>query len=184
MDEIIKEITTKMQKSADSLRYEFNKIRTGRANPNILNDIKVDYYGNPTPINQTSNITVEDGRTLSIVPWDKSMMTEIEQSILKSDLGITPNSSGDTIRITMPDLTEETRQDYIKQARNEAENSRIAIRNIRRDANNTAKVSQKDGDISEDEQRRIEDEVQKVTDSFINKVDEELRKKEADLTEI
>ena len=116
MDSILSDIKTKMQRSLEALAYEFNKIRTGRANPSILDSIKVDYYGNPTPINQTANISVEEGRTLSISPWDKSMIGEIEKAILKSDLGLNPNSSGDLIRITMPSLTEETRQDYIKQA--------------------------------------------------------------------
>ncbi len=184
MDSILSDIKTKMQRSLEALAYEFNKIRTGRANPSILDSIKVDYYGNPTPINQTANISVEEGRTLSISPWDKSMISEIEKAILKSDLGLNPNSSGDLIRITMPALTEETRQDYIKQARNEAENSRISIRNIRRDANNSAKDRQKENEISEDELKRIEAEVQKTTDHFIGLVEEELKNKEADLAEI
>ena len=144
----------------------------------------MDYYGNPTPISQIANISVEEGRTLAISPWDKSLISEIEKAILKSDLGLNPNTSGDLIRVTMPVLTEETRQEYIKQARSEAENARVAIRNIRRDANNTAKDSQKSGDISEDDLRRLEDEVQKVTDTFIESVDNELKKKEADLLEI
>ena len=127
----------KMQKAFESLLHEFNKIRTGRANPSILDDIKIDYYGNQTPINQTSNISVEEGRTLAISPWDKSLIEEIEKAIMKADLGLNPNTNGDLIRVTMPALTEETRQEYIKQAKNEAENSRISIRNTRRDANNT-----------------------------------------------
>ena len=127
---------------------------------------------------------MEEGRTLAISPWDKSLISEIEKAILKSDLGLNPNTTGDLIRVTMPILTEETRQEYIKQARSEAENARVAIRNIRRDANNTAKDSQKSGDISEDDLRRLEDEVQKVTDTFIESIDNELKKKEADLLEI
>ena len=184
MNEIIDQIKPRMQKAVDSLAHEFNKIRTGRANPSILDSVKIDYYGNLTPINQTANISVEEGRTLSISPWDKSMISEIEKAILKSDLGLNPNSSGDLIRITMPALTEETRQDYIKQARNEAENSRISIRNVRRDANNSAKDLQKENEISEDELKRIEAEVQKTTDHFIGLVEEELKNKEADLAEI
>jgi ribosome recycling factor len=121
---------------------------------------------------------------LAISPWDKALISEIEKAILKSDLGLNPNTTGDLIRVTMPVLTEETRQEYIKQARSEAENARVAIRNIRRDANNTAKDSQKSGDISEDDLRRLEDEVQKVTDTFIESIDNELKKKEADLLEI
>ena len=184
MQESIERLKSKMQKSLESLGIEFNKIRTGRANPSILDGVKVDYYGNPTPISQTANISVEEGRTLAISPWDKSLISEIEKAILKSDLGLNPNTTGDLIRVTMPILTEETRQEYIKQARSEAENARVAIRNIRRDANNAAKDSQKSGDISEDDLRRLEDEVQKVTDTFIESIDNELKKKEADLLEI
>jgi ribosome recycling factor len=184
MQDSIEQLKSKMQKSLESLGIEFNKIRTGRANPSILDGVKVDYYGNPTPISQTANISVEEGRTLAISPWDKSLISEIEKAILKSDLGLNPNTTGDLIRVTMPILTEETRQEYIKQARSEAENARVAIRNIRRDANNAAKDSQKSGDISEDDLRRLEDEVQKVTDTFIESIDNELKKKEADLLEI
>jgi ribosome recycling factor len=184
MQDSIEQLKSKMQKSLESLGIEFNKIRTGRANPSILDGVKVDYYGNPTPISQTANISVEEGRTLAISPWDKALISEIEKAILKSDLGLNPNTTGDLIRVTMPVLTQETRQEYIKQARSEAENARVAIRNIRRDANNTAKDSQKSGDISEDDLRRLEDEVQKVTDTFIESIDNELKKKEADLLEI
>ncbi len=184
MQDSIEQLKSKMQKSLESLGIEFNKIRTGRANPSILDGVKVDYYGNPTPISQTANISVEEGRTLAISPWDKSLISQIEKAILKSDLGLNPNTTGDLIRVTMPILTEETRQEYIKQARSEAENARVAIRNIRRDANNAAKDSQKSGDISEDDLRRLEDEVQKVTDTFIESIDNELKKKEADLLEI
>ena len=157
MEILLKELTEKMEKSVNALKNAFNKIRTGRANPAILDDINVDYYGNPTPINQTSNISVEEGRSLVISPWDKNLIPEIEKAILSSDLGLNPSTSGDLIRVTMPALTEETRQDYIKQARAEAENSRISIRNIRRDANNSAKDMQQSSDISEDDLRRIED---------------------------
>ncbi|MEK9649923.1 MAG: ribosome recycling factor [Gammaproteobacteria bacterium] len=184
MQTTIEQLKQKMQKSLDSLQVEFNKIRTGRANPSILDGVKVNYYGNPTPISQTANITVEEGRTLAISPWDKSLISEIEKAILKSDLGLNPNTSGSLIRVTMPVLTKETRQEYIKQARSEAENARVAVRNIRRDANNHAKDSQKSGEISEDDLRRLEEEVQKVTDRFIEEVDSELKKKEADLLEI
>ena len=184
MNEIIEQIKPKMQKALESLAHVFNKIRTGRANPNILDAVKIDYYGNPTPINQAANISVEEGRTLAISPWDKSLIGEIEKAIMKSDLGINPSTSGDLIRVTMPVLTEETRQEYIKQARTEAENSRISIRNTRRDANNSAKDQQKAGEFSEDDLKRIEDLVQKETDHFISLVDSELKKKEEDLIEI
>ena len=184
MDTILKEVSEKMDKSLSALRNAFNKIRAGRANPSILDDVKVDYYGNMTPINQTSNITIEEGRSLVISPWDKSLLPEIEKAILNSDLGLNPNSSSDLIRVTMPALTEETRQNYIKQARSEAENSRVSIRNIRRDANQTVKDKQQASEISEDELRRIEDLIQKETDKYISIVDSELKNKESDLLEI
>ena len=184
MDTILKEVSEKMDKSLSALRNAFNKIRTGRANPSILDDVKVDYYGNMTPINQTSNITIEEGRSLVISPWDKSLLPEIEKAILNSDLGLNPNSSSDLIRVTMPALTEETRQNYIKQARSEAENSRVSIRNIRRDANQTVKDKQQASEISEDELRRIEDLIHKETDKYISIVDSELKNKESDLLEI
>ena len=184
MNEVIENIKPKMQKAIESLSHEFNKIRTGRANPSILDSVKFDYYGNLTPINQAANISVEEGRTLAISPWDKSLIAEIEKAIMSSDLGLNPSTSGDLIRLTMPTLTEETRQEYIKQARTEAENSRISIRNTRRDANNTAKDQQKAGDFSEDDLKRIEELVQKETDHFIGLVDSELKKKEEDLLEI
>ena len=184
MNEVIENIKPKMQKAIESLSHEFNKIRTGRANPSILDSVKFDYYGNLTPINQAANISVEEGRTLAISTWDKSLISEIEKAIRSSDLGLNPSTSGDLIRLTMPALTEETRQEYIKQARTEAENSRISIRNTRRDANNTAKEQQKAGDFSEDDLKRIEELVQKETDHFIGLVDSELKKKEEDLLEI
>ena len=184
MEILLKELTKKMEKSVNALKNAFNKIRTGRANPAILDDINVDYYGNPTPINQTSNISVEEGRSLVISPWDKNLIPEIEKAILSSDLGLNPSTSGDLIRVTMPALTEETRQDYIKQARAEAENSRISIRNVRRDANNSAKDMQQSSEISEDDLRRIEDLIQKETDKFISIVDSDLKNKESDLLEI
>lgn len=184
MNTILESLKERMEKSLGSLRSAFNKIRTGRANPAILDDIKIDYYGNLTPLNQTSNISVEENRTLVISPWDKNLMPEIEKAITSSDLGLNPSSSGDLIRVTMPTLTEETRQGYIKQARSEAENSRISIRNIRRDANNQVKDMQSSGEISEDDMRRSEDLIQKETDSYISVVDSELKNKESDLLEI
>jgi len=184
MNTILESLKERMEKSIDSLKSAFNKIRTGRANPAILDDIKVDYYGNLTPLNQTSNVSVEENRTLVISPWDKNLMPEIEKAITSSDLGLNPSSSGDLIRVTMPTLTEETRQGYIKQARSEAENSRISIRNIRRDANNQVKDMQSAGEISEDDMRRSEDLIQKETDTYISIVDSELKNKESDLLEI
>ena len=184
MENLLNDVTQRMDKSLSALRSAFNKIRTGRANPSILDDVNVDYYGNMTPINQTSNISIEEGRSIVISPWDKNLIPEIEKAILNSDLGLNPSTSGDLIRVTMPALTEETRQDYIKQARAEAENSRVSIRNIRRDANQAAKEKQQSSEISEDELRRIEDLIQKETDKFISIVDSDLKNKESDLLEI
>ena len=184
MNTLLNDVAQRMEKSLSALRSSFNKIRTGRANPSILDDVNVDYYGNQTPLNQTSNISVEEGRSLVISPWDKNLIPEIEKAILNSDLGLNPSTSSDLIRVTMPALTEETRQDYIKQARSEAENSRVSIRNIRRDANQTAKDKQQTSEISEDELRRIENLIQKETDKFISIVDSDLKTKESDLLEI
>jgi ribosome recycling factor len=184
MNDLINNTSNRMQKSITALIDAFKKIRTGRANPSILDDVKVDYYGNLTPINQTSNITVEEGRSLAISPWDKSLIPEIEKAIMGADLGLNPSTSGDLIRVNMPVLTEETRQQYIKQARAEAENARISIRNIRRDSNQTAKDSESSGEISQDDLRRLEDSIQKETDKYISIVDSELSKKEEDLIEI
>ena len=184
MENLIQDVSSKMDKSLAALKNAFNKIRTGRANPSLLDNVTIDYYGNQTPLNQTSNISVEEGRSLVISPWDKTMIPEIEKAILSSDLGLNPSTSSDLIRVTMPALTEETRQDYIKQARSEAENSRVSIRNARRDANQTAKEKQQSSEISEDELRGIEDLIQKETDKYISLVDSELKNKESDLLEI
>ena len=184
MENLIQDVSSKMDKSLAALKNAFNKIRTGRANPSLLDNVTIDYYGNQTPLNQTSNISVEEGRSLVISPWDKTMIPEIEKAILTSDLGLNPSTSSDLIRVTMPALTEETRQDYIKQARSEAENSRVSIRNVRRNANQTAKEKQQSSEISEDELRGIEDLIQKETDKFISLVDSELKNKESDLLEI
>ena len=184
MENLIQDVSTKMEKSLTALKSAFNKIRTGRANPSLLDNVTIDYYGNQTPLNQTSNISVEEGRSLVISPWDKTIIPEIEKAIISSDLGLNPSTSSDLIRVTMPALTEETRQDYIKQARSEAENSRVSIRNIRRDANQTAKEKQQSSEISEDELRGIGDLIQKETDKFISLVDSELKNKESDLLEI
>ena len=184
MNTIKDETTERMQKCMDSLSNQFNKIRTGRANPSILDSVKVDYYGNQTPINQTANISVEENRTLVISPWDKTLMPEIEKAIISSDLGLNPSSSGDLIRITMPVLTEETRQDYIKQARTEAENARISIRNVRRDSNQSARDLNTKSELSNDELRDMEVEIQEITDKFISMIDDHLKHKEDDLIQI
>ena len=166
IDDIIDDAAERMQKSVNSLGDAFKKIRTGRAHPSILDTVMVSYYGSDTPLNQLANVNAEEGRSLIISPWEKNIIGEIEKAIMKSDLGLNPSNNGDTIRVPMPALTEETRRDYTKQAKNEAENARIAVRNIRRDANTDFKDLEKEKDISEDEQRRAEDRVQKLTDQF------------------
>lgn len=184
INDIFKDAQTRMQKSIESMEDSFKRIRTGRANPAILDGIKVSYYGNESDISQVANIMVEDGRTLAINPWEKKMVTEIERAIMKSDLGITPSTSGDTIRIPMPALTEETRKGFIKQARNDAESGRVSIRNIRRNANEQVKKLLKDKLISEDDERQGQDQIQKLTDKFIAEVDSVLANKEKDLMQV
>lgn len=184
IDDIKKEAETRMQKSLDALATNFNKIRTGRAHPSILDGIMVPYYGNDTPLNQVGNITVEDARTLAISPWEKTLVPDIEKAIMKSDLGLNPATSGEIIRVPMPPLTEETRKNFIKQAKAEAEGARVSIRNIRRDALADVKDLLKEKEISEDDDRRAQDEVQKITDKFIEQVDKQLGSKEEDLLEI
>ena len=184
MNDLINKTSERMDKSLSSLHQAFNKIRTGRANPSLLDDVKIDYYGNLTALNQAANINVEEGRSLVISPWDKSLIPEIEKAIMNANLGLNPSTSSDLIRVTMPTLTEETRQDYIKQARSEAENARVSIRNGRRDANQEAKESQLAGDMSEDDLKRLEDLIQKETNKFIGLIDLELKNKESDLLEI
>ena len=184
IDEIMEDADERMAKSIEALQQAFARIRTGRASPNLLDDIKVDYYGAPTPLAQVANITVEDARSLLISPWEKNMIPVIEKAIMKSDLGLTPASNADVIRLPMPPLTEESRKGLTKQARAEAENGRIAIRNIRRDANSTVKELLKEKEISEDEERRAEDSIQKLTDRFVGRVDTLLAEKESDLMEI
>jgi ribosome recycling factor len=184
IDDIKTEAEQRMKNSLDALGTHFNKIRTGRAHPSILDGLKVPYYGADTPLNQVANVNVEDARTLSLTVWDKSMIPEVERAIMKSDLGLNPATAGEVIRIPMPPLTEETRKGYIKQARGEAESARVSIRNARRDAMGMLKDLVKEKEISEDDERRGQDAVQKLTDGFIARVDSMLADKEADLMEI
>lgn len=184
IDDIKQDAEERMNKTLASLDSALMKIRTGRAHPGLLDGITVDYYGTPTPINQVANILVEDARSLLISPWEKPMIPNIEKAILKSDLGLNPSSSGDNIRLPMPPLTEENRRDLAKIARAEAENARVAIRNIRRDANGTLKEYLKEKEITEDEERRGEEMVQKLTDMKVKSVDAALEQKESDLMEI
>lgn len=181
INEIIADAQERMQKSVTSLEDAFKKIRTGRAHPNILDSILVSYYGTDTPINQLANVNVEDGRSLLISPWEKPLIGEIEKAILKSDLGLNPSNNGDTIRLPMPPLTEETRKEFTKQAKHEAENSRVAIRNIRRDANSDIKDLEKEKEISKDEQHGAEEQIQKLTDKYITAVESTYHAKESDL---
>ena len=174
----------RMEKSLDALGHNFNKIRTGRAHPSLLDGIRVVYYGAASPLNQVANINVEDARTLSLTAWDKSMIPDIEKAIMKSSLGLNPATAGEVIRIAMPMLTEETRKNFSKQARHEAESARVSVRNARRDAMAMLKEMAKDKDISEDEERRGHDAVQKLTDGFVAKIDKQLAAKESDLMEI
>ena len=173
-----------MQRSLEALAYEFNKIRTGRAHPSILEGIKVDYYGNDSPLSQVSTIKVEDARTLNLAVWEKDMVSIIEKAIINSDLGLNPAVAGTNIRIPMPPLTEERRLDFLKIVKNEVEQTRVGIRNIRRDANSKIKDLLKKKDISEDEEKQANDKIQKLTDLYINNADEILKDKEADLMQV
>jgi ribosome recycling factor len=184
IEDIKKEARERMEKSVEALVHHFNKIRTGRAHPSILDSVRVEYYGSETPLNQVANINVEDARTLSLTVWDRSMIQQVERAIMKSDLGLNPASAGEVIRIPMPALTEETRRGFIRQARTEAEAARVSVRNARRDAMGMLKELEKDKDISEDEERRGQDAVQKLTDSYVERIEKMLAEKEADLMEI
>ena len=173
-----------MAKTLEALESSFKRIRTGRANISLLDSIEIDYYGNKTPLNQVSNISVEDAKTLAIVPWEKDNVPLIEKSIQQSDLGLQPITSGETIRVILPDLTEETRRDLIKVAKSEAENSKVSIRNQRRDANGLLKEYLNEKKISEDDLKRGEVLIQEVTDQYVESVDNLLKEKEKDLLEI
>ena len=171
----------KMQKSVEALKADLGKVRTGRAHTGILDHIQVDYYGTPTPINQLANLTLLDARTIGVAPWEKKMANVIEKAIRDSDLGLNPATVGDLVRVPMPALTEERRRDLIKVVRHEAENARVAVRNIRRDANAHLKELLKDKKVAEDDERRGQDDVQKLTDRYIAEIDKLLHAKEADL---
>lgn len=184
INEFKKDAESRMKKAVEALGHNFNRIRTGRAHPSLLDDIRVNYYGADTPLSQMANINVEDGRTLTVAPWEKNLVPEIEKAIMKSDLGLNPSTAGGVIRIPMPALTEETRRGYTRQARAEAEAARVSIRNIRRDAIGNIRELLKEKEISEDDERRAQDEIQKITDRYIADVDAALSAKESDLMEI
>ena len=169
--ENIKDIEGRMQKSVDNLKEEYTTIRAGRANPHILDRLRVDYYGTPTPIQQVANVSVPEARMIQIQPWEASLIKDIEKAILVSDLGLTPNNDGKTIRLVFPELTEDRRKELAKDIKKKGDNAKIAIRNIRRDANDAIKKENKAGDISDDEAKNSEDEIQKITDKYIAMID-------------
>ena len=169
--ENIKDIEGRMQKSVDNLKEEYVTIRAGRANPHILDRLRVDYYGTPTPIQQVANVSVPEARMIQIQPWEASLIKDIEKAILVSDLGLTPNNDGKTIRLVFPELTEDRRKELAKDIKKKGENAKVAIRNIRRDANDAIKKENKAGDISDDEAKNSEDEIQKITDKYIAMID-------------
>lgn len=184
IDDIKKEASERMQKCLDSLKSALGKIRTGRANAALLDHVTVEYYGNEVPLSQASNVVVEDARTISITAWEKTMVTPIEKAIMKSDLGLTPNTAGNIIRIIMPPLTEERRRDLAKVVRSEAESGKVAVRAVRRDANQDIKEMAKEKMISEDQEKRGEGEIQKLTDQFVEKIDAMSAAKEKELMSI
>lgn len=181
IDDIKADADKRMKKSLEALSAAFNKIRTGRAHPAILDSVHISYYGQDTPLKQVASVNVEDNRTLTISPWEKNLIPTIEKAIMSSDLGLNPATSGDIIRLPMPMLTEETRREMVKQAKADAENARVGIRNARRDANHDLKELEKEKEISEDDQRRGEEAIQKLTDRYIAEVDKALKSKEDDL---
>ena len=184
IDDIKSDAATRMGKSVDSLVHELAKVRTGRAHPSLLDHIRVDYYGSEVPLSQVANINTEDARTLTVTPWEKTMIAPVEKAIMSSDLGLNPMSAGAVIRVPMPPLTEERRKDLIRVVRGEAEGAKVAIRNIRRDANHELKELVKEKVISEDDERRGQEIIQNLTDQHTKKVEEVLDEKEKDLMEI
>lgn len=184
INDIIAEAKSRMSKSIDAYRHELTKMRTGRAHPSLLEGLMVSYYGSPTPLKQAANIVVEDARTLSVTPYDKSLVGDIDKAIRNSDLGLNPATAGQVIRVPLPPLTEDRRKELVKQMRQIAEQARVAVRNIRKDANKSVKTLLKDKEISEDEERRAEDQVQKLTDQKIEEIDKVAQEKETDLMQV
>ncbi|KUJ95514.1 MAG: Ribosome-recycling factor [Desulfonauticus sp. 38_4375] len=184
MEKVFKDGKAKMQKAIKALEQELAKLRTGRASTGLVEDLKVDYYGTPTPLNQLASISIPDSRTIAIQPWDRSAFSEIEKTILKSDLGLTPVNDGKIIRINLPPLTEERRKDLVKLAKKYGEESKIAIRNIRRELNETLKKMKNNKEITEDDLHKGQEEVQKLTDQYIEKIDKIVSAKETEIMEI
>ncbi|KGM52363.1 ribosome recycling factor [Lysobacter concretionis Ko07 = DSM 16239] len=181
LNEIKKDAQTRMNKSIESLRHAMTKVRTGRASTSLVDHLKVNYYGSEMPLGQVASIAVNDARSLTITPWEKPMVAAVEKAIINSDLGLTPNTAGTVIRINLPALTEERRRDLSKMVHGEGEDAKVAIRNIRRDANQQVKELLKEKEASEDDVRRMEDEIQKLTDAAIKEVDEVVKSKEQEL---
>jgi ribosome recycling factor len=184
IDGIVQDAGTRMSKSVEALQQTLGKVRTGRAHPSLLHHLTVDYYGSEVPISQVANIGVEDARTLTVTPWEKQMVQPIEKAIMTSDLGLNPATAGTVIRIPMPPLTEETRRELVKVVRKDGEAAKVAIRNIRRDANNDFRELVKEKEISEDEEHRAQEQIQKLTDLRVGEVDKVLAEKEAQLMEV
>ena len=184
IEEVQKKAVERMKKTIEAFKHELAKIRTGRAHPSLLDHISVSYYGNEVPLSQTANITIEDARTLAVTPWERNMVGAIEKAIMTSDLGLNPNTAGTVIRVPMPPLTEQRRRDLVKVARHEAEDARVAIRNLRRDANTDLKNALKDKLIPEDQERKGQEQVQKLTDQYVKEIDSLLEAKESDMLAI
>ncbi|EKO3510363.1 ribosome recycling factor [Vibrio fluvialis] len=184
INEIKKDAQERMDKSVEALKNNLQKVRTGRAHPSLLSGISVEYYGAPTPLNQIANVVAEDARTLAITVFDKELTPKVEKAILMSDLGLNPMSAGTVIRVPLPPLTEERRKDLVKIVRGEAEGGRVAVRNIRRDANSDLKALLKDKEISEDDEHKAQDEIQKLTDAAVKRIDDVLAAKEKELMEV
>ncbi len=181
MDERLNQFEEKMSKSVEALVSEYASIRAGRANPHILDKLKVDYYGTPTPFQQVANISVPEARMLQIQPWEASLIKEIEKAILNSDLGLVPNNDGKVVRITFPELTEDRRKELVKDIKKKAENAKVAVRNIRRDANDAFKKQNKANEISDDEAKQLEAEIQKLTDKYVAEIDETMESKSKEI---
>ncbi|PIE37824.1 MAG: ribosome recycling factor [Gammaproteobacteria bacterium] len=184
IDDILKDAESRMGKSAEALDQELARVRTGRAHPSLLENVRVEYYGAETPLNQVANVNSEDARTLTVTPWDQSMVAAVEKAIINADLGLNPNSAGTVIRVPVPPRTEERRRDMVRIVKAEAENARVAVRNIRRDANHDLKELEKEKEISQDDLHRNEEKVQQLTDAAIARIDDILQKKEDDLMEV
>jgi len=184
INEIFEHTEEHMDKSIEALKRDFASLRTGKVTTSIVDNIKVDYYGTPTPLNQVGSVIATDATTISITPWEKNLLNDIERAIQEANIGVNPNNDGDFIKLFFPPMTSEQRQEIVKQAKAMAENARVAVRNVRKDANNKIKKLEKDKEISEDESKKAQDEIQKITDAHIAKIDELFKAKEADILKV